>query len=433
LQLIEEFRKRRQKRLDARAVEKYRQRREMRVRARFDDEEENNAPKKSGHGNTRIPYGLCQREGIQVGKDWTPSDAWNALEGKGYKAGEVYKELRSTGKVAKKSFKRPPMRMEEKHFPDFMKTRALKKSTMEIASFVSDHCDDGNITEFLGMSVSNHAKLPPKVKCTRSSKDSGAAVSTTYPKSTRIPLETTVKVPMLSKDLTKEERAQAIRDFCHEWTHYIDFIGREKDQYGHFSETMQELQDAVKSYDGKIGEEATKLFRDYIDGYNQLDNEFKRRLQELPKELMKEKFGDRVPGWIHSRTGYVDIWGVRSSGEYAEAKKHAKELKKRENALKEEFARKKRAFMDGSTNLQGIYDALSGGAHRDAGRVKFGHSKRYFERRETERGLEALADYVALKATNPKLCEVFIKDKPEIARALDHTIVALTKKLKGDV
>ena len=67
-------------------------------KARMDDDDDDEASGGS-HGNTKIPFGLCQREGIKVGADWTPKDAWNALEGKGYKAGEVYKNLRETGKV----------------------------------------------------------------------------------------------------------------------------------------------------------------------------------------------------------------------------------------------------------------------------------------------------------------------------------------------
>lgn len=54
------------------------------------------------HGNTKIPFGLCQREGIDIQPGWTPADAWKALEGKGYSVSEIYKELKETGKVSKK-------------------------------------------------------------------------------------------------------------------------------------------------------------------------------------------------------------------------------------------------------------------------------------------------------------------------------------------
>lgn len=89
------------------AVKEYKKRRRARLAAnilRLDDDEETNNQNqgKGNHGNTRIPFGLCQREGIQIGKGWTPKDAWSALEGKGYSASSVYKELKKEGKVSGK-------------------------------------------------------------------------------------------------------------------------------------------------------------------------------------------------------------------------------------------------------------------------------------------------------------------------------------------
>ena len=72
------------------AVAEYRKRRQQRLDARFrndapEEENTNNAPppRRVGHGNTRLPFGLCQRYGIEVGSDWTPRDAWDALADKG--------------------------------------------------------------------------------------------------------------------------------------------------------------------------------------------------------------------------------------------------------------------------------------------------------------------------------------------------------------
>ena len=68
-----------------------------------DDDDDGNGGSGGSHGNTKIPFGLCQREGIEIGENWTPKDAWNALEGKGYSAGSVYKNLRETGKAGNPS------------------------------------------------------------------------------------------------------------------------------------------------------------------------------------------------------------------------------------------------------------------------------------------------------------------------------------------
>ena len=103
---IQKFRHKRIKRLENRFGEYH-------GHVRFDDEEESNAPNNKsgggGHGNTRIPFGLCQREGITIEEGWTPTDAWNALEGKGYSAGAVYNELKKTGKVSSGKPEKPKM------------------------------------------------------------------------------------------------------------------------------------------------------------------------------------------------------------------------------------------------------------------------------------------------------------------------------------
>lgn len=66
-----------------------------------DDSESNNGGEKSGgHGNTRLPYGLCEKYGIDVQKGWTPREAWSALAGKGVSAAEEYKKLRERGRAA---------------------------------------------------------------------------------------------------------------------------------------------------------------------------------------------------------------------------------------------------------------------------------------------------------------------------------------------
>jgi len=125
------------------SVLKYREKRIKRLEKRFGtyhgsfrldaDEEESNNGNNNGnsfHGNTRIPFGLCQREGIQIEKDWTPKDAWDALAGKGYSAGEVYTELKKTGKVAPRKPKAPektPAELKKLHKDFTTAKKELKK------------------------------------------------------------------------------------------------------------------------------------------------------------------------------------------------------------------------------------------------------------------------------------------------------------------
>lgn len=95
---VAEYRRRRQKRLDQKAVDRFLERRHNRIEARREDEE-------GAHGNTKIPFGLCEREGIDIGKDWTPRDAWSALEGEGISPDSVYKGMQEKSKKERRAKK----------------------------------------------------------------------------------------------------------------------------------------------------------------------------------------------------------------------------------------------------------------------------------------------------------------------------------------
>ena len=72
----------------------------FRMDAPGDEDEGNNnqsgggSESSGGHGNTKLPFGLCKRFGIEIGADWTPRDAWDALAGKGITADGAYARLK---------------------------------------------------------------------------------------------------------------------------------------------------------------------------------------------------------------------------------------------------------------------------------------------------------------------------------------------------
>ena len=113
---IKEFKKRRADRLAARGIRPKQFRKtegSFRVKknelikglSRMDapegeEEEQQNSGRRGrrgggeGHGNTRLPFGLCQRFGIEIGKEWGPREAWEALAGKGITADGAYARLK---------------------------------------------------------------------------------------------------------------------------------------------------------------------------------------------------------------------------------------------------------------------------------------------------------------------------------------------------
>lgn len=236
---------------------------------------------------------------------------------------------------------------------------------------------------------------------------------------------------MFSDKTNDADREQKIRDFCHEWTHYVDMIGREGNEYGHFSSSVESLKNAVMQDDGSIGEEPKKIFADFKDKADALDRERALKIVNFPKELATEKYGDVWPAWIQ-HTGYVNSWTAYRLGKQMEAHEYNKALKKRQKEIFAQFSERKRRMMNGVSNLQGIYDALNAGAEKKKRGLVYGHHEGYYKRDETNRVTEAFADYVALKATNPKLASVFAKDKPKIAAEMDKAIAGLSKKLRGE-
>ena len=428
---IEEYRKRRQSRLDAKAVYDYKERRDQRWIARMDDDEENgNNTGSGGHGNTKIPFGLCQREGIAIDPKWSPKDAWDALAGKGYSAGEVYKSLKATGKVGGRA-KKPPTKLSESHFPSSMVSGVYKKNTMEFAKFINEHCDDGDVTEFLGASTMKGAKTPPTVTCKRTTDIGGAQVSTRFYTSSGIPISSTITIPSFAGIKDDSKRASAMRTFTHEWSHYLDLCARDGERFGHYSEKNDALKKAIKEDNGEIGEETKKIFDDFNSKFDDLRGEEKKAKLDATFKTAERLYGER-PSWLRD-DGVANYSGMLRSGmTYSQIKAYEKEVKKARKAVEIDYNDQKRALMDGASCLQGIYDSLHGGRLRAKGIVKYGHPTSYFDGDPNNKAVEMFADYMALKATNPKLLSVFERDKPEIARAFNNQMLEITKRLRGD-
>lgn len=66
-----------------------------------EDEDDDPEEEKKGFGgkNTRLPFGLCKRFGIDLPDGATPRDAWDALSGKGVSAREAYTYLQKHGSM----------------------------------------------------------------------------------------------------------------------------------------------------------------------------------------------------------------------------------------------------------------------------------------------------------------------------------------------
>ena len=83
---------------------------------------------KGGHGNTRLPYGLCKKYGIDVPPGTTPREAWELLKGKGVNPKEEYRKLKERGEKKERSGKKEPEGSKgEKEAPAIVPWKKAKK------------------------------------------------------------------------------------------------------------------------------------------------------------------------------------------------------------------------------------------------------------------------------------------------------------------
>jgi hypothetical protein len=396
------------------AVETYRIRRDGRVKSRMDD------------GNTKLPFGLCEREGIEVGEDWKPKDAWDALAKKGITPSDAYKEADKTEKPKTEKVK---TKMSEEHFPSSMLEKAYRKNTMEFANYINEHCKDHDVAELLCSAMGKGGKIPSDIKCVRE-KGAGSGILTYFDHFTRVPTKIEVHIPNFAGIKDEKIKAQKMREFAHEWTHLVDEFARDRDRFSHFSDTYDEVQDAIKEDDGSIGEDVKKLFDEFNAKFDEtLDRQKKDKTKAL-LDMAAREYGE-IPEWIRRDDGGIDYLKAWSNGLPTKTiKEYEKKGRRLEKELHEKGIGERWSIMDGVANLQGIYDSINSGKLRANKTTRLGHSERYFFD-ENNKAVEALADYVALKVTSPELIELFRKDKPKIAKALDNEIVEITKRMRN--
>jgi len=113
------YRKRREERLASRGIKikkkQYRKSKdgkkleEPEIKPEYhNDAEDSESTESAPHGNTKLPFGLCKRYGIDVGNDWTPRDAWAALSDKGITPEGAYKRLRAGEEIVPDDVPKPP-------------------------------------------------------------------------------------------------------------------------------------------------------------------------------------------------------------------------------------------------------------------------------------------------------------------------------------
>lgn len=225
------------------------------------------------------------------------------------------------------------------------------------------------------------------------------------------------EVKLVIPKLDGEDIIGAVDTTLHEEMHLLDLLlsegNRSGGKYGKWvSASNVKLVDTVAKTDDSIGDKIKALFKDHDEEYKAISKAMNEKYTAEHSKLL-ERF---MPNGVWAK-----------GADYAGYKKAVSKLK---SAIDEERDYLSRNIMGGGIgNLQDIYDALSGGSHREKGVVKYGHGRSYYSDK-TNRTAEILANYGTLSVAHPELLGMLAEDKPELVLALQEVVKAMLQEVK---
>ncbi len=303
-------------------------------------------------------------------------------------------------------------KMSVDNFPASFKKGAEKKNTQTLVDYVNDVKGANPDTLRLYNSMGKMENIESQGIKFKISHAKGKAVETTS-KYTGEMVEAKLTIPKLSGD----NIAGQVNTTLHEDMHLIDlYLRKDVSKSGNwFSSSRKELVDVFKNTPTNIGDDVSKLFKDFNEECGKVRKAITDKLKEDDAALREKYFPNGQSVW----------------SDFKKYEQLEKERKKLYAAANVEIDYQQRNIMGGGVNaLQDIYDALSGGHYRDTGVVKYGHGSKYYGSTGVKIE-ETLANYGSLSVTRPDLIEMLRADKPELVAELEATVKAMLEKVGG--
>lgn len=290
----------------------------------------------------------------------------------------------------------------------FYATKAEAKNTQAMMSYVNglDGADEDVLSLYRSLDKAynfDENGIPFKISHGKSH-----AVSYRYSLRDGKYSDVTLTIPKLSGD----DLAGQMQTTLHEEMHLLDMLcgksNREGGKKGAWvSSTSEGLVKAFSGADDTIGEKIQEIFKERDKEVTTIATQMRKKLQDGIEEL---------------RAQYLPNGAFGAGSDY---KGYKKAVSKLESAVEAERDYLSRNVMGGGIgNLEDIYDALSGGKHRDTGVVKYGHGSSYYRSMEDRRA-ETLANYGALSVLRPDLVELLAEDKPDLVEALAGAVTEM--------
>lgn len=358
------------------------------------------------HGNLGLPFGLCKKYGIAIGKDWTPRDAWAALAGKG-----IYPPWTERGKdqyTTKKNSGGNQFEITEskKKVYDTIRTKLTGGFGGEYVDKLSkalENLDDNEIEIF--------AKTLDGVKI-----KSGSGMF--------YPLANEIETPKKGKTSLDEALGFDFSacTFFHEYGHYVAEVVGEKEgtreRHGLFSlandfnllpEVQQILkEDAIDLFNRALKEEGSRktanlarIDREQRNAVYKLlakvsDKEGARAYEPTlyQTDLSEKEIRERMD-WGYSREQAIDSINRENERNKEFYAKHLAEWERVKDNIGEIRATHQRAGF-----LSDFIGGATGGKINPKDDGYWGHSASYFKRQKN--GVETWAEYFSFKMTKDK-------------------------------
>lgn len=309
---------------------------------------------------------------------------------------------------AKKEVRQVAEELKAENFPDAFLSKTEMKNTQALVDYVNGlEGADANVVALFNR-MGNLENIEKNGIPFSISHSKNHAVQTSSYRLTGDMAEAKLTIPKLHGD----DLAGQVNTTLHEEMHLMDLYGRKDPAKSGdwFSVQRKSLVDQFQQTTSDMSDDVKKLFSEHDAKWKEVSS------------AVHDKYNSQI-------TALNDAMLNRTfQGTYKDYKKQYKKL---QTLLEEERDYESRNIMGGGIgNLQDIYDALSGGALRDKGIVKYGHGGSYYRSIES-RVHETVANYAALSITRPDLIDLLRADKPDLVAELDELISELLKKAGG--
>ena len=254
------------------------------------------------------------------------------------------------------------------------------------------------------------------------------------------------KFTIVTPVLQGKDPAQLSKPMCtwlHENMHAMDYMLREDlnsyELYSANSEQGKKLTAVVSQYvyiysasatarrkDAKWGDEVQKVFDDYAKSRTDSQKKYVEDINPLQQEYSKNSEKIRALYYEHKLSAGDTL---KRLGELKKKYQEDVKLLQQKTGVPRQYT--------GITNFMDLYDALGGGffygknASTATGSYMpcAGHGSKYYSS-YGRRNIELVANWGTLKMQNRKLVELFRKDKPDVAKALDEMLDDLLGRAK---